>query len=100
MAGRWLGVDATAFDIDGREVAGELGELVIRRPMPSMPVGFWNDPGDERYREAYFDMYPGVWRQGDWVRFSAGGDLHRRRPLGCDARTAAASGWARASSTR
>jgi acetoacetyl-CoA synthetase len=41
--------------------------------MPSMPVSFWNDPGGERYREAYFDMYPGVWRQGDWVRFSAAG---------------------------
>ena len=73
MAGRWLGVDATAFDLDGHEVTGELGELVIRQPMPSMPVGFWNDPGDERYREAYFDMYPGVWRQGDWVRFSEAG---------------------------
>jgi acetoacetyl-CoA synthetase len=73
MAGRWLGVDATALDPDGREVIGELGELVIRRPMPSMPVGFWNDPGGERYREAYFEMYPGVWRQGDWVRFSPEG---------------------------
>ena len=73
MAGRWLGVDATAFDPDGREVTGELGELVIRQPMPSMPVGFWNDPDGERYREAYFDMYPGVWRQGDWVRFSEAG---------------------------
>ena len=73
MGGRWLGVDATAFDLDGREVVDELGELVIRQPMPSMPVSFWNDPGGERYREAYFDMYPGVWRQGDWVRFSAAG---------------------------
>ena len=73
MAGRWLGVDATAFDSDGREVTGELGELVIRQPMPSMPVAFWNDPDGERYRAAYFDMYPGVWRQGDWVRFSETG---------------------------
>jgi acetoacetyl-CoA synthetase len=73
IAGRWLGVDATAFDVDGREVIGELGELVIRKPMPSMPVGFWNDPGHERYRAAYFDVYPGVWRHGDWVRFSAEG---------------------------
>jgi acetoacetyl-CoA synthetase len=73
MAGRWLGVDATAFDLDGREVTGALGELVIRNPMPSMPVGFWNDPGGERYRAAYFDMFPGVWRQGDWVRFSEEG---------------------------
>ncbi len=73
IAGRWLGVDTAAFDLDGREVVGELGELVIRRPMPSMPVRFWNDPGDERYRASYFDMFPGVWRQGDWVRFSEEG---------------------------
>jgi acetoacetyl-CoA synthetase len=73
IAGRWLGVDATAFDPDGNEVIGELGELVIRQPMPSMPVGFWNDPRDERYRAAYFDVYPGVWRHGDWVRFSREG---------------------------
>jgi acetoacetyl-CoA synthetase len=73
MAGRWLGVDATAFDADGNEVIGALGELVIRQPMPSMPVAFWNDPDGSRYRSAYFDMYPGVWRQGDWVRFSEAG---------------------------
>ena len=73
MSGRSLGVDAKAFDADGNEVVGELGELVITSPMPSMPVRFWNDPGDERYREAYFDMYPGVWRQGDWIRFTERG---------------------------
>jgi acetoacetyl-CoA synthetase len=73
MAGRWLGVDATAFDLDGNEVTGELGELVIRQPMPSMPVGLWGDEDGSRYRAAYFDMYPGVWRQGDWVRFSEAG---------------------------
>jgi acetoacetyl-CoA synthetase len=73
ISGRWLGVDTAAFDLDGQEVVGELGELVIRRPMPSMPVRFWNDPEGERYRTAYFDMYPGVWRQGDWVRFSEAG---------------------------
>jgi acetoacetyl-CoA synthetase len=73
IAGRWLGVDATAFDPDGNEVIGDLGELVIRQPMPPMPVGFWNDPGDERYRAAYFDVYPGIWRHGDWVRFSEEG---------------------------
>jgi acetoacetyl-CoA synthetase len=54
-------------------VVGELGELVIRRPMPSMPVRFWDDPDGARYRAAYFDAFPGVWRQGDWVRFSAAG---------------------------
>jgi acetoacetyl-CoA synthetase len=65
-----LGVDAQAFDENGRPVIGELGELVITKPMPSMPVRFWNDPGDERYRSAYFDLFPGVWRQGDWIRFT------------------------------
>jgi acetoacetyl-CoA synthetase len=68
-----LGVDARAFDVDGNEVVGELGELVICRPMPSMPVGLWNDPDGERYRSSYFDRYPGVWRQGDWIRFTARG---------------------------
>jgi acetoacetyl-CoA synthetase len=66
-------VDTAAYDPDGNEVVGELGELVIRQPMPSMPAGFWNDPGDERYRDAYFDMYPGVWRHGDWIVFTERG---------------------------
>ena len=73
IAGRCLGVDATAFDIDGNEVVGELGELVIRQPMPSMPVGFWNDADGSRYRAAYFDHYPGVWRHGDWIVFTERG---------------------------
>src|SRR5215217_6933769 len=73
MAGRWLGVDAMAFDLDGNEVTGALGELVIRQPMPSMPVSFWGDEDGSRYRAAYFDFYPGVWRQGDWCRFSEAG---------------------------
>ena len=73
ISGRCLGVDAQAFNAEGRVVVGELGELVIRRPMPSMPVALWNDPGQTRYREAYFDRYPGVWRQGDWVRFTERG---------------------------
>ena len=68
-----LGVDAVAFDLDGRPVVGELGEFVIRRPMPSMPVGFWNDPDGSRYRAAYFEQYPGVWRHGDWVQFTERG---------------------------
>jgi acetoacetyl-CoA synthetase len=70
ISGRCLAVDSAAFDSDGSEVVGELGELVIRRPMPSMPVRFWDDPEDERYRSTYFDVYPGVWRFGDWIRFS------------------------------
>ena len=73
ISGRCLGVDAAAFDLDGNAVVGELGELVIRKPMPSMPVGFWGDEDGARYRATYFDMYPGVWRQGDWVRFTERG---------------------------
>jgi acetoacetyl-CoA synthetase len=73
IAGRSLAVDTAAFDLDGNEVVGELGELVIRRPMPSMPVRFWGDEDGARYRAAYFDVYPGVWRQGDWARFSPAG---------------------------
>jgi acetoacetyl-CoA synthetase len=73
IAGRCLAVDTAAFDPDGREVVGELGELVIRKPMPSMPVGFWRDPEGRRYRDAYFDLYPGVWRHGDWILFTERG---------------------------
>ena len=73
IAGRCLAVDTAAFDPDGNEVVGELGELVIRKPMPSMPVSFWNDPDGERYRSAYFDEYPGVWRHGDWILFTERG---------------------------
>lgn len=70
ISARCLGVRTAAFDEAGREVVGELGELVITEPMPSMPVGFWNDPDGARYRSTYFDDFPGVWRQGDWIRFS------------------------------
>jgi acetoacetyl-CoA synthetase len=73
IAGRCLAVDTAAFDANGRPVIGELGELVIRAPMPSMPVGFWNDPGDVRYYGAYFDHFPGVWRHGDWILFTERG---------------------------
>ncbi|GAA1262626.1 acetoacetate--CoA ligase [Pseudonocardia aurantiaca] len=73
ISGACLGVDAKAFDADGKEVVGELGELVITAPMPSMPVGFWGDPDGTRYRDTYFDIWPGVWRHGDWVRFSETG---------------------------
>ncbi len=73
IAGRCLACDVTAFDEHGNEVVGELGELVIRQPMPSMAVRFWNDPDHARYRSAYFDMYPGVWRHGDWIMFTERG---------------------------
>jgi acetoacetyl-CoA synthetase len=73
MSTRMPGVDADAFDADGNPVVGELGELVIKQPMPSMPVAFWNDPDGSRYREAYFEHYPGVWRFGDWILFTERG---------------------------
>jgi acetoacetyl-CoA synthetase len=67
ISGRCLGAEVEAFDDDGKPVTGQVGELVITEPMPSMPVGFWNDPGGVRYRDSYFDTYPGVWRHGDWI---------------------------------
>jgi acetoacetyl-CoA synthetase len=67
ISGPCLGVRVEAFDAAGQPVIGAVGELVITRPMPSMPVGFWNDPGQERYRASYFAEYRGVWRHGDWV---------------------------------
>jgi acetoacetyl-CoA synthetase len=70
---RALGCAAYAFDEEGKAVVEEVGELVITQPMPSMPVYFWDDPGDKRYRESYFDRYPGIWRHGDFVRFNARG---------------------------
>jgi len=74
ITGPCLGVDVHAFDFEGNEVpVGELGEMVITQPMPSMPVAFWNDPAGERYRASYFDQYPGVWRQGDWIKFTERG---------------------------
>jgi acetoacetyl-CoA synthetase len=64
---RYLGAAVEAFDEAGNPVVGAQGELVLTRPMPSMPSGFWGDDDGSRYREAYFDVYPGVWRHGDWV---------------------------------
>ena len=67
IQGPALGVDVAVFDEQGRPLVGEEGELVCRKPFPSMPLGFWNDPGDARYRDTYFSTYPGVWRHGDYV---------------------------------
>ena len=67
ISGRCLGAEVEAYDDDGHPVTGQVGELVLTQPMPSMPVGFWNDPDRARYRESYFDVYPGVWRHGDWI---------------------------------
>jgi acetoacetyl-CoA synthetase len=68
-----LGVAAKAFNSRGESVIDEVGEMVITEPMPSMPVRFWDDPGDVRYRESYFADFPGVWRQGDFFKINARG---------------------------
>ncbi len=73
ISGAALAVDVAAFDPAGNPVVDELGELVIRAPMPSMPVCFWNDPDAVRYRATYFEDYPGVWRHGDWITFTPRG---------------------------
>ena len=71
-----LGVAVKAFNARGESVVDEVGELVITEPMPSMPLRFWNDPGDQRYLETYFQEFPGVWRHGDFFRINAqGGSL-------------------------
>jgi acetoacetyl-CoA synthetase len=70
---RALGVLALAYDDEGNELIDEAGELVITKPMPSMPLYFWGDPGKERYTAAYFDRYPGVWRHGDHFVVSSRG---------------------------
>jgi acetoacetyl-CoA synthetase len=68
-----LGAKIEAYSEDGTPVVGEVGELVITRPLPSMPVFLWNDDDGKRYRSSYFDMFPGVWRHGDWIRFNPDG---------------------------
>ena len=68
-----LGVAARAFNARGESVIDEVGELVITEPMPSMPVSFWNDPDGRRYRESYFEEFPGIWRHGDFFRINARG---------------------------
>jgi acetoacetyl-CoA synthetase len=67
IAGPCLGARVESFDPAGHPVIGEVGELVLTQPMPSMPIGFWNDEGGARYRASYFADYPGVWRHGDWI---------------------------------
>ena len=73
LQARALGARVEAFDEAGRSVVGQTGELVLTAPLPSMPIFFWNDPDGARYRESYFEMYPGVWRHGDWIRITERG---------------------------
>ncbi len=73
LQGRALGARVESWDEDGASVVGEVGELVISEPMPSMPVFFWGDEDGSRLREAYFEFYPGVWRHGDWIEITERG---------------------------
>jgi acetoacetyl-CoA synthetase len=73
MQCRMLGCAVEAWNEAGQPVVDEVGELVCTRPIPSMPLYFWNDAGKQRYLGSYFDMYPGVWRHGDWLRITARG---------------------------
>jgi acetoacetyl-CoA synthetase len=72
---RCLGADVQAFDPQGRPLVDVVGELVITQPMPSMPVRFWGDADGRRYRESYFETYPGVWRHGDWMKLTPAGGV-------------------------
>jgi acetoacetyl-CoA synthetase len=73
LQARCLGAAVEAWSEDGRPLVGEVGELVITQPMPSMPIYFWNDEDGERYRTSYFEMFPGVWRHGDWIKITERG---------------------------
>jgi acetoacetyl-CoA synthetase len=73
IQGPALGAKVEAFDEGGQPIVGRVGELVISQPMPSMPLYFWNDPGNWRYQASYFEMYPGIWRHGDWIKFTEHG---------------------------
>jgi acetoacetyl-CoA synthetase len=70
---RGLGACIEAWDDAGRPLTGEVGELVLTAPLPSMPIGFWNDPERARFHASYFEMYPGVWRHGDWIKLNPDG---------------------------
>ncbi|CCQ17338.1 Linear gramicidin synthase subunit C [Rhodococcus sp. AW25M09] len=71
----FLGVALDAYDENGGSMQGTVGELVVTEPMPSMPLYFWNDADGSRYRDAYFDTYPGIWRHGDWITVTEHGSV-------------------------
>ena len=73
---RMLGMDVHAWSDDGQELIDQVGELVVTSPFPSMPIHFWNDTGGKRYRESYFEVYPGVWRHGDFIKINARGGCY------------------------
>ena len=69
------GCATAAWDDNGKPILGEVGELVVTAPMPSMPLYLWNDPDGARYRDSYFDTWPGVWRHGDWITAHSDGSV-------------------------
>jgi acetoacetyl-CoA synthetase len=73
---RMLGMDVHVWDDEGRELVDEVGELVVTSPFPSMPLRFWNDPDDARYRSTYFERYPGAWHHGDFMKMNARGGCY------------------------
>jgi acetoacetyl-CoA synthetase len=73
---RMLGMDVHVWNESGEEVIDEVGEMVVTSPFPSMPIRFWNDPSDARYRESYFDYFPGVWRHGDFLKINSRGGCY------------------------
>ncbi|BBZ19422.1 acetoacetate--CoA ligase [Mycolicibacterium gadium] len=75
LSAPFLGCALDAWDESGNPVRGEVGELVVTKPMPSMPIYFWNDDDGSRYRSAYFEMFPGVWRHGDWITITEHGSV-------------------------
>ena len=75
LSAPYLGVALAAYDEEGLPVVDRVGELVVTRPMPSMPLYFWNDPDGSRYRDAYFSTYDGVWRHGDWITLTSHGSV-------------------------
>ncbi len=75
LQGLGLGMSVEVYDDTGHPLVDQPGELVCTRPFPSMPIAFWNDPAGSAYRAAYFDRFPGVWRQGDWARVTVAGGV-------------------------
>jgi acetoacetyl-CoA synthetase len=72
---RALGMNVYAFDEKGNSVVNQLGEMICASPSPSMPIYFWDDPDGEKYHNAYFDVYPGVWRHGDYIKINDHGGI-------------------------
>jgi acetoacetyl-CoA synthetase len=73
LQARALGAKVEAFDEESHSVVDQVGELVVTEPLPSMPIFFWDDEDGSRYRESYFETYPGVWRHGDWIEITSRG---------------------------